>query len=198
MNDSLLLYTNWMRLALLEAKMALHENEVPVGAVFVKHRITKHRLNDKIRTLTKENIPELLDLQHGEIIARGHNQTNKTRDATSHAEFIALEEILRRKLNTQDDEILVLYVTCEPCVMCTYALILAGIKIVVFGCSNERFGGCGSTLDVHQIDKGLTCVSGILKDEAVAILKKFYDGENPHAPLPKRKKQIDNKASDAV
>jgi tRNA-specific adenosine deaminase 2 len=44
----------------------------------------------------------------------------------------------------------VLYVTVEPCVMCSFAMVLGGLKFVVFGCANDRFGGCGSTLHVHQ------------------------------------------------
>lgn len=117
-----------------------------------------------------------------------------------HAEFIALQEILSSK--THKPEEVVLYVTVEPCVMydlderdktrfcgifanfivfrCAHAMILAGVKLVYYGCGNERFGGCGSVLPVHQELQGLKCVSGILADDSVALLKGFYAQENPN------------------
>jgi tRNA(Arg) A34 adenosine deaminase TadA len=81
MSDSLPLYVKWMRFAMEEAEIALQKKEVPVGAIFVKHKIKKAQDIDKhISILTKENISELLDLEHGDIVARGHNLTNATRD----------------------------------------------------------------------------------------------------------------------
>jgi tRNA(Arg) A34 adenosine deaminase TadA len=80
MNDSLQFYLKWMQLAMNEAEIALQENEVPVGAIFVKHKIINQSKDRTEKTIDKDNISQLLDLQHGEIIARDHNRTNKTRD----------------------------------------------------------------------------------------------------------------------
>uniref|UniRef100_A0A3Q1GX63 Adenosine deaminase tRNA specific 2 n=1 Tax=Anabas testudineus TaxID=64144 RepID=A0A3Q1GX63_ANATE len=79
----------------------------------------------------------------------------------------------------------VLYVTVEPCIMCAAALRLFNIPVVVYGCRNERFGGCGSVLDVSSADLPQTgttfkvCV-GHRAEEAVEMLKTFYKQENPN------------------
>lgn len=63
-------------------------------------------------------------------------------------------------------------------------MILAGVKKVFYGCGNERFGGCGSVLPVHQELGGLDCISGVLAEESIALLKGFYACENPNGMLP--------------
>lgn len=73
--------------------------------------------------------------------------------------------------------------------MCAYALILANVKYVVYGCGNDRFGGCGSVLPVHQELLGLECLSGVMAEDAIQILKTFYTFENEGAPESKRKKK---------
>jgi MafB19-like deaminase len=87
-----------------------------------------------------------------------------------------------------------LYVTCEPCIMCAAALAQVRIHRVVFGCHNERFGGCGSILHLHQDQTkynhhGYPIKSGVCKADAVKLLQSFYDRENFHAPEDKRKKK---------
>lgn len=87
------------------------------------------------------------------------------------------------------------YVTCEPCIMCTAALITYGVGgCVFFGCRNERFGGCGTVLDVYDGSCGLPAARSPLRvsgghraDEAVALLQRFYEMENMLAPAGKRK-----------
>jgi len=86
----------------------------------------------------------------------------------------------------------VLYVTVEPCIMCAAALRLLKVPTVVFGCYNDRFGGCGSTLN---IDKDPIPIFPTLKsvqdkeyeNRAIVLLRKFYLRENERAPKPKRK-----------
>jgi tRNA-specific adenosine deaminase 2 len=77
-----------------------------------------------------------------------------------------------------------LFVTCEPCIMCAGALLHAGIGKVYFGCSNERFGGCGSVLRLHDQSfpglAGYPCVSGLFVEEAIQLLKQFYLDGNPN------------------
>lgn len=107
-----------MREALIMAEEALDAGEVPVGCVFVTN---------------------------GKAIARARNRTNEWRNATLHAELEAIDHLLPRHRELAD---ITLYVTVEPCVMCASALRQAGIGRVVYGCGNDRFGGCGSVLDV--------------------------------------------------
>ena len=96
-----------------------------------------------------------------------------------------------------------LYVTTEPCIMCATALRFLKVSKVIYGCPNKRFGGCGSVLDVHQreflenpslagnrqLDLGSTmvCEGGLLSEESINLLKCFYEGQNPNAPVPKDK-----------
>lgn len=86
---------------------------------------------------------------------------------------------------------------------CAAALATIGIKRVIFGCRNDRFGGCGSLLNLHnkeeaddsfyspseRVSEGYELVSGILEQEAIILLRSFYDRENFHAPDDKRKRK---------
>ncbi|KAL9645216.1 hypothetical protein ABK040_002417 [Willaertia magna] len=162
----------FMKEALKMAEKALMEGEVPVGCVIV---------------------------YNGKIIGRGSNKTNETKNGTRHAEFVAIDEIYE----TMDNQLIQedfffskceLYVTVEPCIMCAGALSLLQFGKIIFGCKNERFGGCGSVLNIHQHQfsnqhSSLLCVHGLFEKEAIEILQKFYEQENPLAPNPKPKKK---------
>lgn len=146
---------SYMQLALEEAEKGYKGGEVPVGVVFVRN---------------------------GEVImGRGHNQTNATKNGTRHAELVVIDEILGQGHSPtifQDCEV---YVTCEPCIMCAGALGLLQIKRVVFGCRNDRFGGCGSILNVHEAQHAphrYPAQGGMMEKEAVALFKTFYAREN--------------------
>lgn len=161
----------WIDTAFDMAKEALENGEVPVGCLMV--------YND-------------------EVIGKGRNEVNKTKNATRHAEMVALDQVLEWCRHRDADFLAVcertaLYVTVEPCIMCAAALRLAHIPMVVYGCGNDRFGGCGSVLDVSSADLPHTgtpfkCVSGWRSEEAVEMLRTFYRQENPNAPNPKVKK----------
>ncbi|XP_046361525.2 tRNA-specific adenosine deaminase 2-like [Haliotis rufescens] len=160
----------WMGKAMELAHNALKNREVPVGCIMV---------------------------YKDEVIATGRNEVNETKNATRHAEIVAIEEVFKwckanDKKATEVFSELVLYVTVEPCIMCAGALKQMHVPMVVFGCANERFGGCGSILNVASDDlpslgPKFVCISGVMADEAVKLLKNFYKGENPHAPEDKRK-----------
>ena len=95
------------------------------------------------------------------VLARAHNATNATQNGTRHAELVAIDNILlRQRLPASVLSECDVYVTCEPCIMCAGALALVRVRRVVFGCRNERFGGCGSILSVHQAE----CVGIIGKE----------------------------------
>ncbi len=139
-----------MKEALIEAKKAQDEGEVPVGAILVT--------------------------DEAEIISRGHNSPIALNDPTAHAEILALRragDVLRnyRLLNTY------LFVTLEPCIMCAGALIWARVRGLFFGAHDKRQGAFGSVIDVNEI-KGLNhrikVMGGILEDEAARILREFF------------------------
>ncbi|GLJ18773.1 hypothetical protein SUGI_0335240 [Cryptomeria japonica] len=172
--------TAYMEAAMEEARRALSQLEVPVGCVIV---------------------------ENGQVIARGSNATNHTRNATRHAEMEAIDNLLHlcqsahltQQQVAQRFAACELYVTCEPCIMCAAALSLLGITRVFYGCANDRFGGCGSVMEVHkhgsgpcgnnqaeEKGRGFTCVGGLMADEAVHLFRSFYEKGNPNAPRPHR------------
>ncbi|KAI8620140.1 cytidine deaminase-like protein [Chytriomyces sp. MP71] len=176
-------HEKWMTAALGLAQEALDVGEVPVGCVVV--------LDDR-------------------IVGAGRNRTNETLNATRHAEFEAIDHIManlpaiaagaRIPLPAAPSDVLSradLYVTIEPCVMCASALRHMRFRKVYFGAGNERFGGCGSVLNIHNdpsfcslqnaLEPAYEVESGIFKEEAIMMLRKFYLRENNHAPQPKRK-----------
>ncbi|KAG6506516.1 hypothetical protein ZIOFF_031840 [Zingiber officinale] len=128
--------------------------------------------------------------------------------ATRHAEMEAIDTLLEewQKIGFNQLEVANrlsecdLYVTCEPCIMCATALSILGIRKVFYGCANDKFGGCGSILSLHEITKklprgalpakGFECKGGVMADEAVALFRCFYEQGNPNAPKPHRPVRI--------
>ena len=77
-----------------------------------------------------------------------------------------------------------LYVTCEPCIMCASAIKMLGVPLVVYGCLNDRFGGCGSVFNINTDTimpklASYDCVFGVLEEEAIEALRRFYGRPNP-------------------
>eukprot|EP00929_Paragymnodinium_shiwhaense_P122152 TRINITY_DN94767_c0_g1_i1.p1 TRINITY_DN94767_c0_g1~~TRINITY_DN94767_c0_g1_i1.p1 ORF type:complete len:238 (+),score=38.01 TRINITY_DN94767_c0_g1_i1:96-716(+) len=170
--------TKFMQMALAEARSAMATGEVPVGCIFV-------------------------DAGSKEVVARGGNQTNATRCGTRHCELVAADTILREH-GREAFSRCTLYVTLEPCLMCAGALQLLGVRDVVFGAPNTRFGGCGGVFSVHEITAaetvdadapraalaGFACRGNVLGDEAVELLRDFYATGNPGAPDEKRHRPL--------
>ncbi|KAL7643955.1 UNVERIFIED_CONTAM: hypothetical protein RMT77_005967 [Armadillidium vulgare] len=156
---------SWMKAAFDKAQEALSKGEVPVGCVIV---------------------------YKDEIIASGRNTVNETKNATRHAEINALDalfEYCNIKHVAYEDLLkdCSLYVTVEPCIMCIEALGNLKLGKLIFGCSNDRFGGCGSVVNRHLEYRSMEIVKDIQKEKAIELLKQFYKGENPNAPTCKRK-----------
>lgn len=145
----------------------LVENRLPVGDLPVENKPTggesldvfymKQALLLSKETLERREVPIacIIVYKNGDVIARGSNDVNRTKNATRFAEIIAIEQVRRyAELNLIPvNEVFrdsTLYVTTEPCIMCAAALRLVGLTNVVYGCGNQRFGGCGSRLDVHS------------------------------------------------
>lgn len=164
-----------------QAQDALDAGEVPVGCVMIL-----------LRSCDKNEFDY-------EILAKGRNRVNDCKNATRHAEMECIDSILNwSKENSVDLSNVwtrvVVFVTVEPCIMCTRALRILGIGNVFYGCSNERFGGCSSVLSIHNDslieDPMINCHPASLdKARAIHMLQSFYMGENPNAPEPKVKRK---------
>ena len=138
-----------MRLALDEAKAAVHKGEVCVGAVV------------------------FLD---GEAIGRGHNLTRTSQDPTAHAEMLAIRAAAE-SLQSWRLEGTTIYVTLEPCAMCAGALVLARVSRLVFGAKDPKSGACGSLRNVvedRRLNHRLEVRSGVLEARCAEMLKAFF------------------------
>lgn len=132
--------------------------------------------------------------------------------ATRHAEMVAIDSLFTRCNGAVPWSDLELYVSCEPCVMCAAALAQLGIGVVYFGCANDKFGGCGSVLDlagataaaggVHGCNgnrgRPLKVHGGVEAAKAVDLLRRFYSRGNPRAPVPHRPLAGPNQAASNV
>ncbi len=148
-SDIMTEHERWMEAALREAHKALNSNEVPVGAVVV---------------------------YQGTIIGKGYNQIESLHDSTAHAEMIAVTAA-SGYLSSKWLEQCTLYVTLEPCIMCTGALVLARIPTVVFGAYDPKAGACGTLYNIAQdqrLNHRIHLIGGVLDDRCNAILKEFF------------------------
>lgn len=148
----------FMREAIKEAKKAELIDEVPIGCVIVK--------DDK-------------------IIARGHNLRESKQRSTAHAEIIAIEKACR-KLKSWRLEGCSLYVTLEPCPMCSGAILQSRIEHVIYGAKDPKGGCMESCMNMYEV-KGFNhypdVIGDVLEDECASLLKNFF----------KRKRQQKNK-----
>jgi tRNA(adenine34) deaminase len=140
---------HFMREALRLAEKAARHDEVPIGAIIVRN---------------------------GKIIARAYNQVELLKDATAHAEMLALTQAEAAvgdwRLTDCD-----LYVTKEPCPMCAGALVHTRIKRLIFGCTDPTAGAAGSVINLLQmptLNHRSDIASGVLQDECAAILQDFF------------------------
>lgn len=139
----------FMREALLEAEKALALEEIPIGCVLVKD---------------------------GQIIGRGHNARETLNRAVLHAEIMAIEDANAREghwrlLDTT------LFVTIEPCAMCSGAIGLARIPQVVYGATNPKFGAAGSLYNIledSRLNHRVEVEVGILEEECAGIMQRFF------------------------
>ena len=141
----------FMREALKEAQKAYDQEEVPIGAVVV--------LN-------------------GEIIGRGHNLREKEQDATLHAEIKAIRQA-NQHLGSWRLEDCELFVTLEPCPMCSGAMILARLKKVIFGAFDPKAGTAGTFMNLLQdsrFNHQVEVEQGVLEEECQEILRSFFKG----------------------
>jgi len=139
----------YMREALKEAQKALEEDEVPVGAVVV---------------------------HEGKVIARGHNQIERLKDPTAHAEMLALTSATnylgQKWLNGAS-----VYVTIEPCSMCAGALVLSRVKDLYFGAKDPKTGACGSIINIashKKLNHRIKVKGGVIAGDCGSLLSAFF------------------------
>ncbi len=147
----------WMRLALEEARAAEALGEVPVGAVIVKG---------------------------GEVVARGHNLTHTLQDPTTHAEMVAIRRAAEATGHWRLLEC-TLYVTLEPCTMCSGAIVLARIPRLVYGAPDPKAGMCGSLENLVQdrrLNHRVELVPEVLAEECGEVLRAFFRARRRKGP----------------
>lgn len=138
---------DFMNAALEEARIALSEGEIPVGCVAVRG---------------------------GEIVARAHNEREKTGDPTAHAEILALRRVPGNDWRRED---ITLYVTLEPCPMCAGAISQARVKEVVFAAHDPDRGCAGSVYRIPE-DPAFSwfcrCRGGFMEEHGKALMDEFF------------------------
>lgn len=151
----------YMKAAMTQAKKAYALGEVPIGCVIV---------------------------HEGKIIGRGYNRRNTDKNTLAHAEITAINKA-SRKIGDWRLEDCTLYVTLEPCQMCSGAIVQARIPEVVIGCMNPKAGCAGSVLDMlhedgfnHQVETKI----GVLGEECSAMMKEFFRALRLKKPKKKR------------
>jgi tRNA(adenine34) deaminase len=152
---------DFMRLALEQAQHAWDLGEVPVGAVVVKD---------------------------GVVIARGYNQPIGKHDPTAHAEIVALRAAAEALGNYRLPGC-ELYVTLEPCVMCSGAMMHARLAKVVYGATDPKTGACGSVVDLfgqERLNHHTEVSGGVMADACGAMLKRFFAARRAAAAAARR------------
>ncbi|MBO4106999.1 tRNA adenosine(34) deaminase TadA [Streptococcus suis] len=151
----------FMSQALAEAEKSLDKEEIPIGCVIVKD---------------------------GQIIGRGHNAREELNQAIMHAEIMAIQEANQtvgnwRLLDTT------LFVTIEPCVMCSGAIGLARIPQVVYGAANQKFGAAGSLYDIltdQRLNHRVEVEKEILEEDCAQIMQDFFRQRRERQKIEKR------------
>ena len=139
----------WMQRALEQARAALTDDEVPIGAVIV---------------------------QDGRLLAEAYNLTRTTSDPTAHAESVAIRRAAARLGGWRLLDA-TLYVTLEPCAMCAGAIVLARIQRVVYGAADPKAGMCGSLgciVQDRRLNHRAALTAGVLAEPAGELLRSFF------------------------
>ena len=139
----------YMKEALKEASKAKKLNEVPIGCVIVKDN---------------------------KIIGRGYNRRMKDKNTLSHAELNAIKKASKKLKDWRLDDC-EMYVTTEPCQMCSGAIVQSRIKKVYIGCMNPKAGCAGSIMNLLQVEEfnhQVEIESGVLEEECSGILKDYF------------------------
>lgn len=141
----------YMQLALAEARKAAELGEIPIGAV-------------------------LVEMATGEVVAAAHNMRESWHDATAHAEVIVIREACA-KLARWRLSGCALYVTVEPCPMCSGAIVNGRVDRVVYGCPDVKAGGAESIFNIitnPNLNHCAEVISGVCEEECAQVMKEFF------------------------
>lgn len=139
----------FMREALKEAQKSLAKEEIPIGCVIVKN---------------------------SQVIGRGHNAREELNQAIMHAEIMAINQANQAEGNWRLLDT-TLFVTIEPCVMCSGAIGLARIPQVIYGAPNQKFGAAGSLYDIlsdQRLNHRVQVEAGVLEEDCARIMQDFF------------------------
>jgi len=158
----------YMREALMLAKLAAEYDEAPVGAIVVSR---------------------------GVIVGRGYNRRETDKDATAHAEILALRQACATVGGWRIPES-VLYVTLEPCPMCAGALVNSRIGRLVYGAGDPKAGAAGTVLNItcnEHLNHRMQVTGGVLAEDCAALLKDFFAEKRRLQSLRKQMSLLGNK-----
>lgn len=159
-------HEEYMELALEEARKAAALGEIPIGAVLV---------------------------HEGEIIARAHNMRETWQDGTAHAEIIVIQEGCK-KLGRWRLSGCALYVTVEPCPMCSGAIVNSRIDTVVYGCPDVKAGGAESIFNIitnPNLNHTATVISGVCEEACAQVMKDFFKRRREENKAKKQQQKQD-------
>ena len=184
----------YMSLALKEAEAAASEDEVPVGAVIVLSRArsgAEERRGSLARAHLRAPLPRgpgsggpppggapcgLPRLCEGRVIGKAHNQRERLKDPTAHAEMVAVTQAAAYLQNWRLTGCTI-YVTIEPCAMCAGALVLARMERIVYGVPDPKGGACGSVFDIvnePRLNHRVLVTPGVLAEDCGRVLSDFF------------------------
>ncbi len=149
------MHEQYMDMAIREARKAMEEGEVPTGCVIIG--------------------PGQDDPSRRMVLGRAHNQVELLKDATAHAEMIAITQAASALGDWRLTDT-VMYVTKEPCIMCAGAIVLARIPLVVYGTPDPKRGAVSvfGALDHPQLNHRSETISGIRQEECRQMLQSFF------------------------
>lgn len=139
----------WMERALAQARQAQDHDDVPVGAIVIRH---------------------------GEAIAAAHNRREIDQDPTAHAELLAIRAAAH-VLGSWRLDSCTMYVTLEPCTMCAGALVLARLPELVYGATDPKGGAVGSLYDItgdQRLNHRVEVTGGVMTDDCGQVLTRFF------------------------
>jgi tRNA(adenine34) deaminase len=158
-----------------------------------------HAYNEAIEAWKKDEVPIGAVIEHqGKIIASAHNQSRSTNDPTAHAEILAISQAASFIGDWRLNEC-TLYVTKEPCPMCSGALVIARIGKVYYGLPDPRMGCVGGALDLGALpnsNHNFQSVSGVLQELNHTILKAFFEKKR-QANITKKANALEGNAASA-
>lgn len=139
-----------MQLALEEARAAFASGEIPIGAVIVVGE---------------------------EVIARAHNMKEQWKNATAHAEIVAINDAVKKLGHWRHLQDASIYVTIEPCPMCAGAIVQSRIKTLVYGAPDPKAGAVHSLMNIVQdprLNHRVEVVAGVMEEECSELMKEFF------------------------